>query len=58
MIVTNSLCLLDLILLYFFYLFKENLMTLLRQVRCNLKLSEDMTFESTLHWASSPLTAG
>lgn len=57
MIVRNSLCLLDLILLVFFiiiiFLFKETYDTAER-VRCNLKLSKDITVESTLHWASSP----
>lgn len=57
MIVRNSLCLLDLILLGFFiiiiFLFKETYDTAER-VRCNLKLSKDITVESTLHWASSP----
>lgn len=52
MIVRDSLCLLDLFVVFF--LFKETLTALLRQVRCNLKLSEDITVESTLHWASSP----
>lgn len=60
MIVRNSLCLLDLIfffvgfLVFLLLLFKETVMTLLRQVRCYLKLSKDITVESTLHWASSP----